>query len=236
MMREVEGSCSRSGRIGWASGLSVALVLGAAVALVPAPAGAVSTADAEYAAALRLKPHPNHGAQLFELCAACHGQDGRGSSDAAVPAIAGQYVPVLVRQIVDFRYDTRHDLRVQGFMSHHQLTPQDLADVAAYVSSLQPRQPSLSQETPQTGRGAQLFRNLCARCHGSGGEGDSRASVPRLAGQYSQYLAEQLHDVAGGGRPGMQRDHASVLAGLSADDLNDLVEYLAAVASTPKAP
>jgi cytochrome c553 len=219
-----------------ANALSAALVLGTAAALVPAPAGAVSTADAEYAAALRLKPRPDHGAQLFELCAACHGQDGAGSSDGAVPAIAGQYVPVLVKQLVDFHYDTRHDIRVQGFISHHQLTPQDLADVAAYVSSLPPRQPTLRQESSHIGRGAELFGSLCAGCHGSRAEGDSRASVPRLAGQHSEYLIEQLRDAAEGGRPGMQRDHAGVLAKLSIDDIDDLVEYLSGVAPTPKTP
>lgn len=222
---------------GWlASGLSAGLLFGATAALVPAPVGAVSTADALYASALRLSPRPDHGAQLFELCSACHGWDGDGTNDGSVPAIAGQHVPVLIKQLVDFRYDTRHSIRVQGFMSHHQLKPQDLADVAAYVSSLPLRQPTLSPEKPQTTHGAELFENLCARCHGSHGEGNPGAAVPRLAGQHSEYLAEQLRDAAAGGRPSMERDHERLLVQLNLDDMNALAEYLAGIAPTTRRP
>lgn len=214
----------------------VALVLAASVVFVSAPAFAVSTADAEYSAALRLKPHPEHGAQLFELCASCHGRDGAGTSDGAVPAIAGQFVSVLVRQIIEFRYDARHSIRVQGFLSHHRLTPQDLADVAAYVSSLPPRQPPPASGTAQTTHGAALYGRLCTGCHGSNGEGSGGARVPRLAGQHAAYLAEQLRDAATGGRPSMEREHSSLLAQLSVDDMSDLAEYLAQLPAPPRRP
>lgn len=219
-----------------ASWLVASLAFAATTAFLSAPAAAVSTANDEYTAALRLKPHPQHGQQIFELCAACHGSDGRGASDGSVPAIAGQYVPVLVKQLIDFRYDTRHAIRVQGFISHHQLTSQDLADVAAYVSALPPREPRPAPEAQNAAHGADIFDNLCAGCHGYSGEGSSATRVPRLAGQHPEYLAEQLRDASEGGRPSMERDHARVLRPLSVDDMNAIASYLAGVAPTSAPP
>jgi len=219
-----------------AEGLLAALALGVAAALMPATAMAVSTADEQYAAALRLKPDLDRGASLFELCAGCHGRDGDGSRDGTVPTIAGQFAPVLVKQLIDFRYDSRHSIRVQGFISHHELNAQALADVAAYVSRLPPRQPPALQAGRPAAQGAALYATACAGCHGAHGEGYPGARVPRLAGQHSRYLAEQLRDAAGGERPGMARDHARLLAQLDAGDLDALAAYLSGVAVTADAP
>jgi cytochrome c553 len=77
--------------------VGAALVLGLTATAMPRTASAVSAADEQYAAATRLKPNLDRGAQLFELCSSCHGRDGDGTNDGSVPAIAGQSVPVLVR-------------------------------------------------------------------------------------------------------------------------------------------
>lgn len=226
-----------------AAGVVTALLLGAVAGFMARPATAMSSASDELDAALRVKPRLDRGAEIFEMCAACHGQDGQGAADGSVPAIAGQTVPVLVKQIVEFRYDARLSIRMQHFVDHHHLTaPQELADIAAYVSSLPPRQPSSPREPapPEpvpSSRGAGLFAGLCASCHGAHAEGDPAARVPRLSGQHREYLAEQLHDAAEGRRPSMSRDHARLLSRLSGDDLDVIAEYLAAVApATPAAP
>lgn len=191
----------------------------------------MSTPSEEIAEALHLKPHLTHGAEIFEMCAACHGPDGHGAPDGSVPAIAGQPMRVIVKQIVEFRYDARLNVRMQHFVDRHHLTaPQELADVAAYVSSLPPRS-APAPETPQSERGARLFAGSCARCHGPQAQGN--AHVPRLAGQYAQYLDEQLHDGAEGRRPGMDPDHTRVLARLSSDDMEAICEYLAGLAPRP---
>lgn len=218
------------GGMGRFAGAAAALLIAAGAALAPTPARAVSSQTAEYEAALRLAPHLAHGAELFQLCAACHGRDGTGSSTGRVPAIAGQSEAVLIKQLVEFRFDTRHSIRVQGFIDHHQLAPQDLADVTGYVSSLPPRRPASMRASPQAAHGAGLFRTLCANCHGARGASDPGALVPRLAGQHRTYLAEQLRDAAEGRRPSMSRDHARLLAPLSSDDLDAIAEYLAELA------
>jgi len=195
---------------------------------------AMSSATEELDAALRLTPRLDHGAEIFDTCAACHGHDGHGATDGSVPAIAGQPVAVIIKQIVEFRYDARLNVRMQHFVDRHHLTaPQELADVAAYVSSLPPRQPAPAGQSPAAAHGASLYGSRCASCHGGYGEGNASARVPRLAGQRVEYLEEQLHDVAEGRRPSMQRDHARLLARWSAEDLDAVSQYLAQSAPQP---
>src|SRR5262245_38950471 len=104
-----------------------------------------AAALAEFRAAAQLTPDRLHGAALFETCAACHGTNGRGTSDGAVPAIAGQHGSVILKQLVDFRHDRRWNERMAHFADRHHLpTAQDLTDVAAYASSL-PRFPATTE-------------------------------------------------------------------------------------------
>ena len=215
-------NASRAAR---AAGLFASALVASSAAL------AMSTPSEEIAEALHLKPHLTHGAEIFEMCAACHGPDGHGAPDGSVPAIAGQPMRVIVKQIVEFRYDARLNVRMQHFVDRHHLTaPQELADVAAYVSSLPPRQPATVGGNSREGPGAALFADSCASCHGAHAQGSSARRVPRLAGQYAEYLDAQLHDAAEGGRPSMRRDHARLLARLSSDDMAAISRYLAGIA------
>jgi cytochrome c oxidase subunit 2 len=117
--------------------LSVAPLLFTATTFADSPN---SAAEREFAAVLRLKPDAVHGEQIFDTCAACHGDNGHGASDGSVPAIAGQNFRVIVRELVMFRHGGRSDPRMQHFTDRTHLTrgAQDIADVAAYVSQLQP--------------------------------------------------------------------------------------------------
>ena len=172
------------------TGLLGALVLAGLSVLTPTQSVGMSTESETLEQALHLAPRIDHGAEIFDTCAACHGTDGWGASDGTVPAIAGQSVPVLVKQVVEFRDDARHSIRMQHFTNRHHLAgPQDLADVAAYIESLPPRQPSAHAEGSGAAQGANLYARACASCHGSSAEGNPGARVPRLAAQHREYLA-----------------------------------------------
>ena len=42
--------------------------------------------DREFAQSAQLEPDLQHGEELFQTCAACHGADGRGTEDGEIPA------------------------------------------------------------------------------------------------------------------------------------------------------
>ncbi len=75
--------------------------------------------------------------------------------------------------------------------------------------------------------GAQLFAQ-CAACHGADGNGETRGSAPRIAGQHYRVLAKQIVDFRHGKRwdfrmEGMADQHH--LAG--AQDIADVAVYVA---------
>jgi cytochrome c553 len=195
------------------------------------PTFAENTAAAisEFRAALALTPNLEHGAQLFETCTACHGADGRGTHDGTVPAIAGQHVSVLVKQLVDFRHDRRWDERMQNFSStHHLQGAQDLLDVASYAESLH-RWPPLEGGTgdgKSLQRGANEYFIQCEGCHGPLGEGELRRMRPRLAGQHYAYLMRELEHTAAGERPGMDAEHVKRIRKMSLEERQGIADYL----------
>jgi len=195
---------------------------------------AAATARAEYDAAIRATPDLRHGAELYGTCAACHGPRGEGEEDGNVPAIAGQHLRVTVKQITDFRHDARWDVRMEHFTDRHHLAgPQDIADVAAWVASLERPFPVGIGPGNAVSGGASVYFRDCEVCHGPVGEGDAAHVVPRIGGQHYEYLVRQFYDAVDGRRPNMDRQHVSLLARLERDDVVGVADYLSRLA--PKA-
>jgi len=222
----MRSSANRGGHI-WMAACVFGCILASAHAAGPEPGALV--ARQEFLAAAKLTPNAERGAQLFEPCAACHGSDGRGTSDGTVPAIAGQYGSVLLKQLVDFRHDQRWDARMQHFTDQHHLAKtQDLTDVAAYASSL-PRSPMPLDnigDGSSLREGASVYFRVCDRCHGPLGEGDGQHLRPRLAGQRYAYLLRQLTETAAGDRPGMDPAHVKRLRYLTPQQIRGVADYL----------
>ena len=179
-----------------------------------------------------LQPDLKHGAELYDTCAACHGQDGRGTQDGEIPAIAGQHGSVLQKQITDFRHEQRWNERMQNFTDrHHLATAQDVTDVAAYVASL-PRFPRTAGgigDGADLHEGASVYFQKCEQCHGPLGQGDLLRNRPRLAGQHYGYLLRQLQETAADKRPGMNRAHVEMLRGISPEAMSGVADYLSRV-------
>jgi cytochrome c553 len=181
----------------------------------------------EFYAAVAAKPNVLAGATHFETCLACHGRDGGGSVDGNVPAIAGQYFQVLIRQLVDFRHNKRWDIRMEHFVDRHHLTnAQAIADVARYVANL-PRDYQVglgSGEDLQLG--AKAYQAKCAACHGADGIGSDASRVPRIAHQHSPYIVRQMQDAADGRRPNMNGRHATLARSMSFEEFQVIADYL----------
>lgn len=65
---------------------------------------------------------------------------------------------------------------------------------------------------------------VCAACHGADFNTPVSPDIPRLAGQYPDYLARALKDYKSGARKNPVMD--SQVAALSAQDIDDLAAYI----------
>lgn len=200
------------------------------VLLMPLVASGGTSARQALARTLVLNPDTVRGEQLFVRCASCHGADGAGVIDEATPRIAGQYYRVLVRQIVDFRYGKRWDMRMEGVAGHNALPElQDIADVAAFVSRMSRDGTRGVGDGLDLERGAGLYAKNCAACHGDDAGGNEQRDIPRLGGQHASYLARQIHDAVDGRRPALGRTHGKRFAPFDYDEVRGLADYLSRI-------
>ncbi|GMV47666.1 MAG: hypothetical protein AMXMBFR66_30640 [Pseudomonadota bacterium] len=59
-----------------------------------------------------------------------------GRPDRTCPRLAGQHDTVLIRQMTDVRAGRRSSPRMLPVAERHVLTPQEIAELAAYLSRL----------------------------------------------------------------------------------------------------
>jgi len=171
-----------------------------------------------------------------QVCAACHAADGN-SIGPANPKIAGQVPEYLHKQLADFKAQggkkaARENAVMSGMVAN--LSEADLKNLAAYYSG-QRLKPAAAADKELAALGQKLWRGgnaqtgvpACAGCHGPTGAGIP-AQYPRVAGQYSEYLAAQLRAFKEGGRAndpnGMMR---GVAARLSEREIKAVAEYAA---------
>jgi len=183
---------------------SVVWTLAATTLCVGTPVLAASPdeiAKAEYDQVMSLTPDPDNGRRVYLTCAVCHRPEGWGTRDGAYPQIAGQLRTVIVKQLADIRARNRDNPLMYPFSVPRILGgPQNIADVAAYVSQL--------PMTPDNGKGpgrdldlgAKLFNDKCQDCHGPTGMGREEDHLPQIAGQHYAYLKRQFEAIRDGRR------------------------------------
>jgi cytochrome c553 len=205
---------------------AMALAWIAMVSMSPAVL-AVSSAQQDFQDAVNAKPDRANGQRLFAPCIACHGADGGGNANGKVPRIAGQLPRVIIRQLVDYKYDQRRDPQMEPVASGHLLKDaQQFADVADYAASLRPSAQAGRGSGQQLEAAREVFAARCASCHGDAGQGNELLPAPRLAGQHHAYLLRQFHDALEGRRPKLADSHEAVLKDLDRNGLESLADVL----------
>ena len=190
------------GKLGWLK--PGVVILGALCGAGVAPAVAQSIAD------------------KVEVCAGCHGQDGK-PIDKTIPVIWGQQLGYIYIQLRDFKRGDRKNEIMQPIASSFERD--DMLAIAEYFSKKpwpdlgQPRSPK-----DVAGRALGANRSVgCTGCHLDQYQGDG--TVPRLAGQSREYLTKTIADFrtrARGNNPGM----SDLMLATTSDDLAALEEYL----------
>lgn len=157
------------------------------------------------------------GAQKAYTCLGCHGVKHYVNTYPTyhVPKIAGQHETYLVAALKAYRGKLRSHKSMQANAAL--LTDQDIADIAAYFSSVGDTAPTAASAEP----GLDAAKT-CAACHGS--DGNSTADTnPRLAGQYKSYLRRALLSYKDGSRENAIM--GGFAAALSEGDIKDLAKY-----------
>jgi cytochrome c553 len=182
-------------------------------------------ADAKRGAAIATQ-----GAANVPACAQCHVNAVSDNSGGMFPRINGQPADYLAKQMHAFTSPVRDN----AFMSPiaKALSADEIADVAAHYGSapgefspLPPPDAALVARGQQLARVGDAARRIqaCNNCHGPDGAG-LPPIIPYLAGQYAQYLAQELRSWKSGARK-TSPDSMAVMA----KDLDD--QEIAAVAA-----
>jgi cytochrome c oxidase cbb3-type subunit 3 len=128
------------------------------------------------------------GAVSFkENCAACHGTGAQGNDVRGYPNLNdddwlwGGDLDAIYKTIrvgVNSGHDEQRGTQMPSFGRDGLLTPAQIDDVTQYVTELHKGDAAPVTE-PRT-RGAAVFADNCAACHGKSGEGSIEMGAPRL--------------------------------------------------------
>ncbi len=191
------------------------------------------------------------GRDVYGPCAACHGANGEGGKGGEYPRLAGQPASFIVASLQQFQARKRHNLPMFPYMEPRELSPQDMKDVAAWLTAIV--LPSKAPEFKETdgaldrllamekvlvvprvegdvGKGQATYRRKCGSCHGKGARGNAKKAVPALVGQYPAYLQRQVDAYRKGERGADESDPMNgVLTGLSPQEVTDVLAWLTSI-------
>ena len=190
-------------------------IFAAAVALAAMLAGPATAEDAKTIAAT--------------VCIACHADDGN-SVIPMFPKIAGLQEEYIVKQLRDFMSGRRKSDIMAPVVAA--LKPEDVAPLAAFYSS-QKLKAGEPENKKSVSLGKLIFHDgneesgvpACVGCHQAEGAGHN--IYPRIGGQHSTYVTQQLKNFAAGERSNDVSRFMRVTAKrMSEEEIQAVAEYL----------
>jgi cytochrome c553 len=184
-------------------------------------------ATAELLRALLLTPDIANGLSIYRECAACHKPEGWGLSNGSVPQIAAQHRNVVIKQLADIRAGNRDNVLMAPYSSVESIGgAQAVADVAAYIDTL--------ELSVTTGKGAgddlelgeRLYRENCVRCHGETGEGSNEGFAPRIQTQHYKYLVRQFEWIRDGKRRNSNPEMVAQIQGFGDRETHAVLDFV----------
>ncbi|MBW8722478.1 MAG: cytochrome c4 [Polaromonas sp.] len=191
--------------------------------LLLALAGVFSTAHAQDA---------QRGSTKVQMCIGCHGIVGYQADFPQVykvPKIAGQDAKYIASALTAYRSGDRKFPTMRSVATS--LSDQDIADIAAYYAQLgKPEETvpaTLATPVPDKLRTALA---TCVSCHGVNFSTPTDGTIPRLAGQYADYLEVALKSYKVEGNPHFGRANpvmGAMAKPLRDDTITQIADYLA---------
>lgn len=134
-----------------------------------------------------------------QVCALCHGVDGRSTSPN-FPNLAAQQPTYFIAQMNEFRNHRRMDPAGFEYMwgVSRSLTDEQIQSLADYYAAQTPASPGSAGPAAKLARGKLVFEKgvpeknviACVACHGAQAQGNGQ--FPRLAHQHADYIIKQL--------------------------------------------
>lgn len=176
--------------------------------------------------ALRAKGDAARGEITFEICQGCHRAHALGRPDGSYPRLAGQHDTVLIKQMTDVRAGRRRNDQMLPFADRHVISPQDIADIAAYLTALPVPDNNGKGPGDNLAAARKLYEADCADCHGKAGEGDASRFYPRVSGQHYKYLLREAIDIRDGRRANAYPRMREIVKSLSDSQLSELADVM----------
>jgi cytochrome c553 len=172
------------------------------------------------------------GSTKVQMCIGCHGIVGYQADFPQVykvPKIAGQDAKYLASALTAYRSGDRKFPTMRSIAAS--LSDQDIADIAAYYAQLgKPEETvpaTLATPVPDKLRTALA---TCVSCHGVNFSTPTDGTIPRLAGQYADYLEVALKSYKVEGNPHFGRANpvmGAMAKPLKDDTITQIADYLA---------
>jgi cytochrome c553 len=163
------------------------------------------------------------------VCVACHGEDGN-SAIPMFPKIAGLQESYIVKQLRDFQSGRRKSDIMAPVVAA--LKQEDFVPLATYYSA-QKLKPGDESDKTAAAFGKMVFFDgneetgvpACVGCHQARGAGFQ--IYPRIGGQHSTYVVQQLKNFASGERSNdVSRFMRVVAKRMSEEEIQSVAEYL----------
>lgn len=187
------------------------------------------------ALAIQAAGDPEAGKSKSAACAGCHGPDGN-SPASDFPKIAGQHASYIEKQLKDYKAGRRENAIMLGMVSG--LSPQDMADLAAYYAAQTATASPTDQKRALEGKdlhwGGDTHKDIaaCMACHGPYARGNPMAKFPMLRGQHAAYTEKTLKAFRTGERNNDPNEMMRrVAARMSDKDIAAVAAYYSGVAA-----
>jgi cytochrome c553 len=161
--------------------------------------------------------------KIAEPCFACHGPAGN-SVVPNFPVLAGQGWRYTYIQLKDYKEGRRTDPVMAPIAAA--LSREDMMALGNFFAAQKQTPIAFKPDSARVEAGKKTADVvLCPMCHLGGFIGQNE--IPRVAGQWPQYIMKQLHDFKAKMRTNDAGNMTSVARTLSDEDIENLAHYIA---------
>lgn len=157
-----------------------------------------------------------------QVCFSCHGPDGN-STLGDYPILAGQSWRYIYIELKDFKEGRRSDPQMSPMAAN--LSTDDMIALGNFFAAQKQAPIKFQADAAKVEAGRKISDAvLCPMCHLGGFVGQNE--IPRVAGQWPQYIKKQLADFKARRRTNDAGNMTSVASALSDADIENLSQYI----------